>query len=352
MREIVPPNRKSDKPIVVVSRGAKGRKRQCREAPARQIDMTRCAWILLMLQLATAPLRADDCTGQVGPIDEALLGLDWYRLRPGEYPILPLEGITVSVLDCGEDCPDPVRTDPAGRFRFPDTASPVRLRFDPPECAGSDPECEPLEPREVECVRSPHGCRREVACRDRGHHAALHAIRRRRSLRQARRRDTGCSWRRWHSRHTRCVVERPPWLASLPGNVNLHPCVDARVRAAASTRLLAGESRGQRMGAARKRAAGIRRGPQPHGQPRHSVGHENRSQSASIWRTPLDLRVSRSPRPRTESTARHQGWAPFRTSRVGQRRPTGPPSMFSARLAATKPERAAACGLSALGQVV
>ena len=97
--------------------------------------MTRCAWILPLLQLAAAPLRGDDFTGQVGPIDEALLGLDWYRLRPGEYPILPLEGITVSVLDCGEGCPDPVRTDPAGRFRFPDTASPARLRFDPPECA-------------------------------------------------------------------------------------------------------------------------------------------------------------------------------------------------------------------------
>ncbi len=112
--------------------------------------MPRFAWVLLLLQLVVAPLRADDFTGQVGSIDAAQLGLDWYLLGPGEFPILPLEGVTVSVLECGEDCPDPVRTDPDGRFRFPDTASPARLRFDPPECAENDPECEPLEPREVE----------------------------------------------------------------------------------------------------------------------------------------------------------------------------------------------------------
>ena len=112
--------------------------------------MPRFAWILLLLPLVVAPLRADDFTGQVGPIDEAQLGMDWYLLGPGDFPILPLEGVTVSVLDCGEDCPNPVRTDPDGRFRFPDTASPARLRFDPPECGASDPECEPLEPLELE----------------------------------------------------------------------------------------------------------------------------------------------------------------------------------------------------------
>ena len=112
--------------------------------------MSRFAWILLLLQLAAAPLSAQEFTGQVGRIDEALLGLDWYLLRAGEFPILPLEGVRVSVLDCGPDCPDPVRSDPAGNFRFVDIASPARLRFDPPECAADDPECEPLEPREVE----------------------------------------------------------------------------------------------------------------------------------------------------------------------------------------------------------
>ncbi len=96
------------------------------------------------------PLRAEDFTGQVGPIDAAQLDENWYLLRPGEFPIIPLEGVTVSVIDCGGDCPDPVRSDPDGRFRLLGLASPARLRFDPPECAEGDQECEPLEPREVE----------------------------------------------------------------------------------------------------------------------------------------------------------------------------------------------------------
>ena len=112
--------------------------------------MSRFAWILLLLQLAAAPLSAQGFTGQVGRIDEALLGLDWWRLRQGEFPILPVEGVRVSVLDCGTDCPDPVRSDPAGGFRFADLASPARLRFDPPECDAEDTVCEPLQPREVE----------------------------------------------------------------------------------------------------------------------------------------------------------------------------------------------------------
>ena len=112
--------------------------------------MHRSARILLFLQLASTVLPALDFDGQVGRLDEAQLGMDWRRLVPGEFPILPLEGVRVSVLDCGEDCPDPVRTDPAGWFSFSDLASPSRLRFDPPECAADDPECEPLEPREVE----------------------------------------------------------------------------------------------------------------------------------------------------------------------------------------------------------
>ena len=72
-----------------------------------------------------------------------------WRLRQGEFPILPVEGVRVSVLDCEPACPDPVLSDPAGGFRFTDLASPTRLRFDPPECEADDPECEPLQPREV-----------------------------------------------------------------------------------------------------------------------------------------------------------------------------------------------------------
>ena len=103
-----------------------------------------------MLQLAASSLSAQEFTGQVGRIDEAQLGMGWSRIGPGEFPILPVEGVRVSVLDCGPDCPDPVRSDPAGQFRFIDLASPARLRFDPPECDPGDSECEPLEPREVE----------------------------------------------------------------------------------------------------------------------------------------------------------------------------------------------------------
>ena len=95
-------------------------------------------------------VSAQEFSGQVGRIDEVQLGMDWGQLGPGEFPIIPLEGVRVSVLDCGEDCPDPVRTDPAGWFRFSDLASTARLRFDPHECGPGDSECEPLEPREVE----------------------------------------------------------------------------------------------------------------------------------------------------------------------------------------------------------
>ena len=147
---MVPSNRKSDKPIAVVLEGEKTLKRQRREAPARLTGMPRFGWILLLFVFADVPMSAADYTGQVGRIDGSQLGMDWGQLGPGEFPILPVEGIRVSVLDCGEDCPDPVRTDLYGRFRFSDMASPARLRFDPPECGDSDPECEPLEPREVE----------------------------------------------------------------------------------------------------------------------------------------------------------------------------------------------------------
>ncbi|MDE2811445.1 MAG: hypothetical protein OXM01_00340 [Gemmatimonadota bacterium] len=112
--------------------------------------MPRFASIALLLQLVTATLTASDFSGQIGRIDEAQLGMDWYLLGQGEFPILPVEGIQVSVVDCEEDCPDPVLSDPTGRFSFADLDSPARLRFDPPECALDDSECEPLQPRVVE----------------------------------------------------------------------------------------------------------------------------------------------------------------------------------------------------------
>ena len=112
--------------------------------------MSRFAWILLLLTLPATQLWGQEFSGQVGRIDEEQLGLDWWRLRQGEFPILPVEGVRVSAVDCEPACPDPVLSDPSGGFRFADLASPARLRFDPPECEADDHECEPLQPREVE----------------------------------------------------------------------------------------------------------------------------------------------------------------------------------------------------------
>ena len=103
-----PSNRKSGKTIVLVSRGAKALKKQHRDALKREKNMARFAWILLLQQLASAPLHAQEFSGQVGRIDESLLGLDWWQLRQGEFPILPAEGVRVSVIDCEADSPDPV----------------------------------------------------------------------------------------------------------------------------------------------------------------------------------------------------------------------------------------------------
>ena len=108
------------------------------------------AAILMGLQVAAAPLLSQEFSGQVGRIDEAMLGEDWWRIQQGQFPILPVEGVRVSVLDCEPDCPDPVVSDPAGYFRFAELSSPAWLRFDPAECEGDGSDCEPLQPREVE----------------------------------------------------------------------------------------------------------------------------------------------------------------------------------------------------------
>ncbi|MCY4585587.1 MAG: hypothetical protein OXB98_06060 [Bryobacterales bacterium] len=112
--------------------------------------MSRTTVILLALQIAATILPAQEFSGQVGRIDEAQLGLDWYLIRQGEFPILPVGWVWVSVIDCEPDCPAPVLSDQAGGFRFADLESPAWLRFDPPECDAADSECEPLQPREVE----------------------------------------------------------------------------------------------------------------------------------------------------------------------------------------------------------
>ncbi len=129
----------------------KGDSVQRSSCASRLTDMTR--WALagaaLFCSLPSSAQPNGAFGGQLGALDPSLLGEDWYRLTPSEMPAIPLEGVTVSVLDCGEDCPEPVMTDAAGWFEFPGLNSETaRLRFEPPTCAEDDPECEPLEPRE------------------------------------------------------------------------------------------------------------------------------------------------------------------------------------------------------------
>lgn len=104
---------------------------------------------LLALLLAAWPAAAQPFEGYVGRLDAAQLGEDWHLLTPSEMPSIPLEGATLSVLDCEENCPDPAVTDAAGWFTFPDMGKEsALLHFEPPACAEDDTECEPLEPRE------------------------------------------------------------------------------------------------------------------------------------------------------------------------------------------------------------
>jgi hypothetical protein len=110
-------------------------------------------WVLvgtvLLCGLPSSAQQNGTFSGQLGALDPSMLGEGWSGLRPSEMPAVPLEGATVSIVDCEEDCPQPVMTDAAGWFEFPGIAAEtLRLRFDPPACADDDPECEPLEPRE------------------------------------------------------------------------------------------------------------------------------------------------------------------------------------------------------------
>ena len=106
-------------------------------------------WAALLLAAPAAAQPSLDFEGYVGRLDAVQLGEDWYTLTPATMPSLPLEGVTVTVLDCGENCPDPVRTDAAGWFSIPGLGQDLaRLHFEPPACDENDLECEPLEPRQ------------------------------------------------------------------------------------------------------------------------------------------------------------------------------------------------------------
>ena len=99
--------------------------------------------------LTVWPALAQPFQGQVGTPDQALLGEDWYLLTPSEMPAIPIEGVTVSVIDCEENCPAPVKTDAAGWFSIPWLGrDEAHLRFEPPACPDNEPSCEPLESRE------------------------------------------------------------------------------------------------------------------------------------------------------------------------------------------------------------
>ena len=103
----------------------------------------------LAFLLAAGPVAAQEFQGYVGRLDAAQLGEDWYRLTPSEMPSFPIAGVTVSVIDCEENCPEPAVTDAAGWFTFPDLGmESAPLHFEPPACAENDSECEPLETRE------------------------------------------------------------------------------------------------------------------------------------------------------------------------------------------------------------
>ncbi len=111
--------------------------------------MTRAAVCSSFLLCAAPALLPGYFQGQVGTPDPAQLDEDWYLHTPATFPSIPLEGVTVSVLDCAERCPAPAQSDAAGWFAFPDlAATEARLRFDPPPCLEGALECEPLEPRE------------------------------------------------------------------------------------------------------------------------------------------------------------------------------------------------------------
>jgi hypothetical protein len=110
-------------------------------------------WVLvgtvLLCGLPSSAQQNGTFSGQLGALDPSMLGEGWSGLRPSEMPAVPLEGATVSIVDCEEDCPQPVMTDAAGWFTIPDIEEEtLRLHFEPPICADDAPECEPLEPRE------------------------------------------------------------------------------------------------------------------------------------------------------------------------------------------------------------
>lgn len=129
----------------------KGITREPSHYASRLKGMTR--WALagaaLLCALPSSAQPNGAFAGQLGALDESMLGENWWRLTPSEMPAIPLEGATVSVLDCEEDCPQTVLTDAAGWFEFPSyAAARARLRIEPPACAQGDTMCQPLEPRE------------------------------------------------------------------------------------------------------------------------------------------------------------------------------------------------------------
>ena len=196
---------------------------------------------LLAFMLAAWPAAAQPFQGYVGRLDAVQLDQDWYTLTTATMPSFPLEGATVTLLDCEENCPDPVQTDAAGWFTIPGLGRETALlRFDPPICTEEDTECEPLEPRQEALEnggRTVLGAKWPTGIEDTI--LRYSPARRQHDLHPTRRRNTRVTRRRRRRRPLGGLGHRPPWLATIYGVSDFRARADARVRISTEACVLA-----------------------------------------------------------------------------------------------------------------
>ena len=196
----------------------------------------------LTFVLAAWTAAAQPFEGYVGRLDASQLGEGWGRLTPAEMPSIPLEGATVSMLDCEGNCPDPAVTDAAGWFTFPDLGmESALLHFEPPTCAGRRYGVRALEPREEVFEnggRTVLGAKWPAGVEDtilRYMPLVANTIYIRREGEIPGLREPAAPRRQ----RLGSLGERPLGLGSLQGIWNLRARADARVRVSTATRLLA-----------------------------------------------------------------------------------------------------------------